>query len=155
MTSEETREALVQFYDALARRDGETLSTMYSDTATFRDPVFHLRGKQIGLMWIGLLRRARDFSVSYTIAQAGPGRGVVEWTARYLFGGQRPVVNVILSEIELEDGRIVSQTDRFDFRRWSAQALGTPGKLLGRYGWFRRVVSRRAARGLRLSSPAD
>jgi len=155
LTSEDTREALVRFYDALARRDGETLSTMYADTATFRDPVFHLQGKQIGLMWIGLMRRAKDFAVSYTIAQAGPGRGLVEWTARYLFGGRRPVVNVILSEIEFEDGRIVRQTDRFDFRRWSAQAFGTPGKLFGRFGWFQRVVSRRAAGGLRLSSSAD
>lgn len=131
------------------------MASMYSGTATFRDPVFHLRGREIGSMWIGLLGRAKEFSVSYTIAQAGAGRGVVEWTARYLFGGRRPVVNVILSELDLEDGKIVSQTDRFDFPRWSSQALGTPGKLFGRFGWFQRAVSRKAGRGLRLSSTAD
>ena len=67
--------------------------------------------------------------MTYTIAQAGPDRGAVEWTARYLFGGRRPrkVVNVILSELRFENGRIVEQRDQFDFRRWAAQALGAPG----------------------------
>jgi len=144
----ETRAALTAFYDALARRDGEGVAARYAPDATFEDPVFRLRGADIGRMWIGLLRRARDFSVSYTIAQAGSGRGTVEWTARYLFAGRRPVVNVILSEIEFEGDRITRQRDTFDFPRWAAQALGTPGRLFGRYEWFRRAVSRKAARGL-------
>jgi SnoaL-like domain len=148
MTSEETRTALTHFYDAFARRDGGTMAGMYSDRATFEDPVFRLKGGEIGRMWVGLLGRARDFSVAYTIAQAASGRGTVEWTARYLFGGRRPVVNVIVSEIEFDGEKISRQVDRFDFPRWAAQALGPPGRLFGRFGWFRRAVSRRAARGL-------
>jgi hypothetical protein len=148
VTAEETRAALSAFYDALARRDGEGVAARYASDATFEDPVFRLRGADIGRMWIGLLRRARDFSVSYTIAQAGSGRGTAEWTARYLFAGRRPVVNVILSEIEFDGDRIAHQRDTFDFPRWAAQALGTPGQLFGRYDWFRRAVSRKAARGL-------
>jgi ketosteroid isomerase-like protein len=146
----ETREALTRFYDALARRDAATLASMYAPDAVFQDPVFRLRGPQIAAMWSGLLGRARDFSVSYTIAQAGNGRGSVEWTARYLFGGKRSVVNVILSELEFRDGLIVHQTDAFDFHRWATQALGTPGRWLGRFDWFRRSVARKAARGLGL-----
>jgi hypothetical protein len=148
MTSEETRTALTHFYDAFARRDGGTVAGMYSDRATFEDAVFRLKGEDIGRMWVGLLGRARDFSVAYTIAQAASGRGTVEWTARYLFGGRRPVVNVIVSEIEFDGEKIARQVDRFDFPRWAAQALGAPGRLFGRFGWFRRAVSRRAARGL-------
>ena len=129
MPAEETRAALVRFYDALARRDAETMAAMYAPDARFEDAVFKLRGEEIGRMWRGLLGRARDYSVTYTIAQAGPDRGAVEWTARYLFGGRRPrkVVNVILSELRFENGRIVEQRDQFDFRRWAAQALGAPG----------------------------
>jgi hypothetical protein len=148
MTSEETRTALTHFYDAFARRDGGTMAGMYSADATFEDPVFRLKGKDIGKMWTGLVGRARDFSVAYTIAQAASGRGTVEWTARYLFGGRRPVVNVIVSEIEFDGEKITRQVDRFDFPRWAAQALGLPGKLFGRFGWFQRAVSRKAARGL-------
>jgi ketosteroid isomerase-like protein len=150
VTGTETREALTRFYDALARRDAATLSSMYAPDAVFQDPVFRLQGTQVAAMWTGLLRRARDFSVSYTIAQAGNDRGSVEWTARYLFAGKRPVVNVILSELEFRDGKIVHHTDTFDFPRWAAQALGVPGRWFGRFGWFRRSVGRKAARGLGL-----
>ena len=79
-------------------------------------------------------------------------RGAVEWTARYLFGGSRPrkVVNVILSELRFENGRIVEQRDQFDFCRWAAQALGAPGRLFGRFGWFQRAVAKKARKGLGL-----
>jgi hypothetical protein len=154
MTSEETRAALTRFYDALTRRDGGTMASMYSGGATFEDPVFRLKGKDIGKMWVSLLDRARDFSVAYTIAQAAGGRGTVEWTARYLFGNRHPVVNVIVSEIEFDGEKIARQVDRFDFPRWAAQALGLPGKLFGRFGWFQRSVSRKVARSLGLPSGA-
>lgn len=152
MTPDETRATLSALYDAMARRDGAAMAALYADDATFDDPVFSLRGAEIGAMWTGLLRRAKEFSVSYTIAQAGSGKGVVEWTARYLFAGKNPVVNVILSELTLEGGKITRQKDTFDFPRWAAQALGTPGKLLGRFGWFQRSVARKARRGLGLTA---
>ena len=150
MTPEETRAALVRFYDALSRGDAAPMAAMYAPHATFEDEVFRLRGEEIGLMWRTLLGRARDFSVTYTIGQAGAGRGTVEWTARYLFGGRHPVVNVILSELRIEDGRIVEQRDRFDFPRWAAQALGAPGRFFGRFGWFQRAVAKKARRRLGL-----
>jgi len=152
MNAAETRETLDRFYGALARADGEAMAAMYAPDASFEDEVFRLRGADIGRMWIGLTRRARDFSVAYTIAQAGSGRGTVEWTARYLFAGKRPVTNVILSELELDQGKIRRQVDRFDFRRWAGQALGGWARPLARFSWFRRRVSRQAAS--RLGVPA-
>lgn len=151
MTSPETSAALIRFYDALARRDAETMAAMYAPDARFEDEVFRLHGEEIGRMWRSLLGRAREFSVTYTLAQAAADRGSVEWTARYLFGGKRPVVNVILSELRFANGRIVDQRDRFDFPRWAAQALGTPGRLFGQFGWFRRAVAKKARRGLGLA----
>ena len=145
MTSAETQAALTRFFDAFARRDGAAMAAMYAPEATFDDPVFSLRGTDIGRMWIGLTKGAKDLSIAYAVARAGDGDGTVEWTARYLFGGKNPVVNVIRSEIELRDGLIVRQKDTFDFPRWAAQALGLPGKLLGRFDWFRRRVSATAA----------
>jgi ketosteroid isomerase-like protein len=150
MTNAETRAALTRFYEAFARRDGEAMAAMYAPEATFEDPVFRLAGADIGKMWIGLTGGAKNFSVQFTVAKAGSGAGVVEWTARYLFGGKRPVVNVIVSEIEMRDGLIVKQTDTFDFSRWAAQALGLPGLLFGRTDWLRRSVARSAAARLGL-----
>ena len=145
MTNAETRAALTRFYEAFARRDGEAMAAMYTPEATFEDPVFLLTGPDIGKMWIGLTRGAKDFSVQFNVAKAGSGTGAVEWTARYLFGGKRPVVNVIVSEIEMRDGLIVRQNDTFDFPRWAAQALGPPGLLFGRTQWLRRSVSKSGA----------
>ncbi|MGZ5382199.1 MAG: nuclear transport factor 2 family protein [Thermoanaerobaculia bacterium] len=145
MTNAETQAALTRFYEAFARRDGETMAALYAPDATFEDPVFRLTGKDSGKMWIGLLRGAKDFSVQFTVAKAGAGTGVVEWTARYLFGSRKPVVNVIVSEIEMKDGLIMRQKDAFDFPRWATQALGLPGHLFGRTEWLRRSVSKSAA----------
>ncbi|MFY9552628.1 MAG: nuclear transport factor 2 family protein [Thermoanaerobaculia bacterium] len=151
MTGEETRKVLARFYDALARRDARTLAGMYAPDAAFEDPVFRLCGDEIGRMWERLLGRAREFSVAYTIARAAHDEGTVEWTARYLFGGKHPVVNVILSELRFRDGLIVTQKDVFDFPRWAAQALGPAGRWLGGFEWFRRSVRRRAREGLGIS----
>jgi ketosteroid isomerase-like protein len=145
---DEVRAALTTFYDAFSRRDGETMAAMYASDATFEDAVFALKGPDIGKMWISLAKRAKDFSVSYTIAQAGTDRGSVEWTARYLFGGKNPVTNVILAEITFANGKIVRHVDSFDFHRWASQALGLPGKLFGGFEWFRRKVSKKAAEGI-------
>ena len=129
------------------------MAGMYAADATFEDPVFRLRGADIGRMWVGLTGRAKNFAVSYSVAEAAPDAGAVELTARYLFGGRHPVVNAIRSEIRFAGGKIARHVDRFDFSAWAAQALGLPGRLFGRFEWFRRRVSRRAHRGLGLPPP--
>lgn len=148
MTPAETRGALMAYFGAFARRDGAAMASMYAENARFEDPVFLLRGADVGKMWVALMGRAKDFSVEYDVGQTGSGRGVVTWTARYRYGS-RPVVNVVRSDIEFgPNGRILRQRDDFDFARWAAQALGLAGTLFGSFAWFRRAVSRKAAAGI-------
>jgi hypothetical protein len=143
--ADETRAVLVTFYDALSRRDGGTMAACYATNAFFDDEVYSLRGEEVGKMWRALMLRARTLKVSYTIGKVSQGTGTVEWTARYDFEG-RPVVNVILSELEVANGLIIKQHDKFDFPRWAAQAFGLKGKLFGHFQWFRRKVSLEAAK---------
>ncbi len=145
MNADETKAVLTAFFDALGRRDGDAVAAFYAPDARFEDEIFRLESADVPKMWTALLRGSKTLEVSYTIARAGAGSGTVEWTARYVYPGGGPVVNVILSEIQLAEGKIVRQSDRFDFPRWAAQALGRPGRLLGRFEWFRRAVSRKAA----------
>lgn len=145
MDSSETRELLVCFYEAMSHHDGETMASLYSEHARFVDPVFNLGGAEIGRMWKGLMSRAKGFSSSYTITSVESFQGTARWTARYFFGGKAQVVNVIFSEFRCENGRIVEHRDTFDFPKWAAQAMGIPGRLFGRFNWFRRMVSRKAA----------
>lgn len=148
MTPAETAELLERFYEALVRIDADTMRSLYAPTARFEDPVFRLEGAEIGRMWKGLLGRAEDFTATYMIRQYGSGHGTVEWRAEYLFAGKNPVVNLIRSELRMKEGLIIEHHDHFDFASWAAQALGTKGRLFGGFDWFRRAVSRQAAKPL-------
>ena len=49
---------------------------------------------------------------------------------------------------EFRDGLVIRHVDRFDFWRWSRQALGAPGWLLGWTSLLRGKVRAQAAKGL-------
>lgn len=68
---------------------------------------------------------------------------------RYTFSATgRPVHNVVDATFELRDGLIVTHVDEFDFWRWSRQALGPIGVLLGWSSVVRRKVQATARRSL-------
>ena len=138
------------FYDAFALGDWHTMSLLYAQHATFSDPVFpNLNADEVRAMWHMLLSRAADLSLNYNIdAESDDGARVV-WVARYTFGATgRPVTNRIVTEMRFAAGRIVHQVDRFNFWRWSRQALGLPGLLLGWTPMLRARVSQKAISGL-------
>lgn len=140
---------LATFYDAFARRDAETMASCYHHDATFSDPVFLLHGDDIGDMWRMLCANGRDLKLEYSGLVADHNAGRVHWDAHYSFSGTgRKVHNSIDSEFEFRNGLIIHQADDFDFWRWSRQALGGPGWVLGWTGMLRRKVRDRAAAGL-------
>ncbi len=145
-------EALLRrFYDAFAARDGEAMAACYADDVVFSDPAFpDLRGAEAGDMWRMLTGRAADLRIEYRVEHADATRGQVHWEAWYTFSQTgRKVHNVIDATLELRDDRIVRHTDRFDFHRWSKQALGPAGLLLGWTTWMQRKVQAKAGEGLR------
>lgn len=150
MSTESTRALLDRFYGAFAARDGATMASCYSADAHFTDPAFDLRGPWIGAMWRMLAERAQEFSLEYQIVEAGPDRGRVNWTARYLFSQSgRRVVNHIQAEIHIADGLIVRHVDRFSFWRWARQALGPVGAVLGWSQLLKAKVRAQALKGLK------
>jgi hypothetical protein len=58
------------------------------------------------------------------------------------------VVNDVHASFRFADGKIAEHTDDFDFHRWSRQALGTPGLLLGWTPLLRRATQRKARASL-------
>ena len=122
-----------RFYTALTARDWATMGACYHDEARFGDPVFpdldapHVRG-----MWRMLLTSGSDLRVTFTVLEESDRGGRCRWEAFYDFSRTgRPVHNIITSEFTFKDGLIHRQRDRFDFWRWSRQALGPTGLLLG------------------------
>lgn len=144
-------EALLRkFYEAFARRDGDAMAACYAKDVRFSDPVFpNLAGERAGGMWRMLTRRAEDLKIEASAFSADDRTGSAHWEAWYTFSATgRRVHNVIDARFELADGLIVRHEDQFDFWRWSRQALGAPGLLLGWTPLLKKKVRAPAAKGL-------
>jgi len=143
-------ELIRDFYAAFAAHDGATMAGLYAPDAHFSDPVFvDLRGEEPGAMWRMLTGRADDLKVELLEHEADGDRGSARWVAHYTFTQTgRPVENDVRASFRFADGLIAEHRDEFDFHRWSRQALGAPGLLLGWTPLLRAAVRRRARAGL-------
>lgn len=140
---------LTRFYDALARRDGDAMAACYHPEVHFRDPVFDLHGSRAAAMWRMLCARGHDLRVEASGVEASEESGRAHWEAHYTFSGtKRPVHNVIDAAFTFEDGLIRTHVDDFDLWRWSRQALGAPGLLLGWSPWMKQKVRAQASQSL-------
>ena len=140
---------LDRFYDAFARRDADAMAACYHPDVHFRDEVFDLRGPRAGAMWRMLCANGKDLTLDASDIRADDATGSARWVATYTFSQTgRRVRNEIEAAFTFEDGLIRTHIDRFPFWRWSRQALGLPGLLLGWTPVLRRTVRARAARQL-------
>jgi ketosteroid isomerase-like protein len=135
-----------RLYAAFDRRDGDAMAALYAPDGHFRDPVFgDLTGAEAGAMWRMLTRTARDLKVELAEHDAHSAH----WIARYTFSATgRPVVNDVRARIVVTDGLITDHVDEFSFWKWSRQALGTKGLLLGWTPFLRSKVGGTAKAGL-------
>lgn len=143
-------ELITRFYQAFQRQDAEAMAACYADDVRFSDPVFpDLQGSEAADMWRMLTSRAQNFSLDYSNVQADDTRGSAHWVATYLFSGTgRMVVNRIQANFVFRDGKIVEHHDRFDLWKWSAQALGAKGALLGWTPLVQGAIRKQASKGL-------
>lgn len=128
-----SRDLANSFYSAFAAGDGEMMASLYRPDSVFEDPAFGiLNGTDAGDMWRMLCSGATDLTLSHTIKTSTDDTVVTNWIAEYTFGAsKRPVRNDVTATMKFQDGKIVDHRDQFDFWKWSSQALGTPGRLLG------------------------
>jgi ketosteroid isomerase-like protein len=139
-----------RFYEAFQRRDAAAMAACYAPDVQFSDPVFpDLRGAQAGLMWKMLCERGKDLRLEFRDVHADATTGSAHWEAWYTFSTTgRQVHNVIDASFGFRDGRIVRHADHFDLYRWSRQALGPAGLLLGWTPLLQGKVRAMAAKGL-------
>ena len=141
-----------RLYAAFAALDAQAMRACYANDATFDDEVFSLRGRDdIGAMW-GMLCEAvkakgRDV---WRLDVSRITESSAHWEPTYRFSATgRMVHNIVDAEFVFDaDGLITRQRDRFDFWRWSHQALGAPGLLLGWTPFLRSKVRAQAAKSL-------
>ena len=138
------------FYKAFAKLDYVTMQNCYSANPIFNDPVFGvLEGNAVKAMWEMLCKNAKDFSLIYNSIECEDEYGTCKWTATYSFSktGKR-VVNNVKAHMRIENGKITEHTDEFDIYKWSRQALGLPGILLGWSGYLKSKIRNDARRKL-------
>jgi ketosteroid isomerase-like protein len=144
-------EALIRrFYTCFNARDADGMQACYHADISFHDPAFgELDARQVNAMWHMLCARATDLSISCSDVTAGEDQGHARWDAHYTFTQTgRRVHNRVHALFHFRDGLIVRHEDRFDFWRWSRQALGPSGLLLGWTPVLRARVRSTARRGL-------
>ena len=142
---------ITEFYSAFQRLDAEAMAACYTADVVFRDPAFgELRGRDAGDMWRMLTTRAKDFSLTFDHVRSDDSTGSAHWVATYLFSATgNTVVNDIGVRFVFRDGKICEHHDHFDLWRWSRQALGIKGLLLGWSPALKNAVRAQARRGLK------
>lgn len=151
----ENEQLIRQFYESFARGDADAMTACYADEIEFSDPAFgRLKGADAKNMWKMLVERGKgDIKIEYKNVAADGAKGSADWTADYLFSKTgRKVFNRIHAEFEFKDGRIVRHDDTFDIWKWSRQALGLSGFLLGWSSFLRNKIRQNARESLRAYS---
>lgn len=141
-----------EFFAAFAAHNVKTMSSCYHQYIQFQDPVFGvLKGKDVTDMWHMLIDRSNGhLKIEFSNVSANNDIGSANWVATYIFSKtNRPVVNEVHSSFEFKDGLIIRQIDTFDMWKWSRQAFGTSGFLLGWTGFMHRKISSEARLSLR------
>ena len=133
---------ITQFYNAFARGDYAAMTACYHPEIRFQDPAFGvLKGERAKKMWEMLLSSGTKVDISFSNVQSTVKTGSVKWVAAYTFGKkQRKVVNRINAQFRFKDGLIIEHTDTFSLWKWSRQALGLPGWLLGWTPFMRKKI---------------
>ncbi|MBS1662390.1 MAG: nuclear transport factor 2 family protein [Bacteroidetes bacterium] len=131
MVTEE--QLIVTFYTCFQQRNWRGMVDCYHPDVFFYDPVFeNLDGEQVRAMWEMLLGRAKDVKLDFSNVSGADGYGSCNWIAEYRFPATgRKVINRATARFSIQDGKIVEHQDEFSLWKWSAQALGLPGQLIG------------------------
>jgi ketosteroid isomerase-like protein len=149
--SNQNTELIERFYRAFQNLDAEAMAACYAPDIRFQDPAFGpLHGREAGDMWRMLLGRAGDFSLHVEDIESIGQSATAHAIARYTYSATgRFVVNDIHTRFAIRDGLIAEQTDSFDLYRWSRQALGAKGWLLGWSPKMHEAIRTKARRALK------
>lgn len=148
---DKNEELISRFYSAFGKLDYKTMNDCYSDDIVFFDPVFNLLERnQVKCMWEMLCKNAKDFELVFNnITRIDDEYYTCEWIATYTFSKTgRKVINKVKAFMKLADGKIIEHSDGFSVHKWSMQALGFSGWLLGWNRWFQHGITKKARKSL-------
>ncbi|MBU2951349.1 nuclear transport factor 2 family protein [Tamlana agarivorans] len=128
------RELIEKFYTSFADGNAKGMASCYHDDVIFRDEVFGtLQGNRACKMWEMLLSgKAEPAKISFNNIEATLENGSANWKAEYFYGAKkRKVINNIKVNFKFKEGKIIEHIDSFNLWKWTQQALGPVGYLMG------------------------
>jgi len=146
-----TKELITRFYTSFSNGNATQMIDCYHENIVFEDPAFgKLKGERAAKMWEMLLsKNDSQLEVSFKNIKTTETRASVDWIASYLFGPKkRKVINEVHANFVIEDGKIIQHIDDFDVWKWSKQALGTTGALLGWTPFIKTEIQKKANKSL-------
>ena len=146
----ENEQIIKHFYESFADNNADEMIACYHDEVEFSDPAFGLlKGVEAKNMWKMLIERGGNIKIEYKNVSADGEKCSADWTAEYLFSKTgRKVFNRIHAEFEFKDGKLFRHTDSFDVWKWSKQALGLSGYLLGWSSFLQNKIRQNARKSL-------
>jgi hypothetical protein len=137
------KELIHKFYTALSKGDSKEMTACYHENITFQDPVFGvLKGKRARSMWEMLLSNKNSNAIfTFDNIEATAEIGQASWMAEYFYG-KRKVINKVKADFKFKDGKIIEHTDTFDLWKWTQQALGITGYLIGWTPFIKRKMNK-------------
>ncbi len=143
---------ITNFYEAFAKGDAEAMVACYHNDIQFHDPAFgDLQGEDAKNMWRMLIGRNKgNIHITFSHIVANEKTGSANWKAEYVFSQtNRKVINIISANFEFADGKIIKHTDNFDIYKWTKQALGIKGYLLGWTAFMRKQIQQQSGKLLK------
>lgn len=128
------KELVTKFYESFSNGNVTGMLACYHKDVVFEDAVFgKLKGERAFKMWEMLLSQKKgDTKINFDNVNATTENGSANWVAEYLYGDkQRKVVNRVSAVFKFKDGKIIEHTDTFDLWKWTKQAMGATGFLIG------------------------
>ena len=147
-----SEQVIEEFYAAFAAHNVKTMASCYHPEIQFVDPVFGtLNGEEVTKMWHMLIERSNGhLQIEFSNVVSNDVSGSADWTAHYIFSStKRPVVNEVHSTFIFKDGLIFRQVDEFDMWKWSRQAFGFSGFLMGWTGYMHGKIQKQAREALK------
>jgi len=144
-------ELIEKFYSSFSNGNIKEMTECYHKNISFHDPVFGtLKRKRVLKMWEMLLsRRTKSTKISFTNIQTTIETGTANWTAEYIYGEKnRKIINIVSANFKFKDGKIIEHTDTFNLWKWTQQAIGTVGYLIGWTPFMRNKIQKTAKQQL-------
>ncbi|MFT6204161.1 MAG: ketosteroid isomerase-like protein [Spirosomataceae bacterium] len=142
----QNEETIKQFYQSFSDGNADGMVACYHDDIVFKDPAFGtLEGDKAKAMWQMLMSRSDSApEIQFSNISADAQYGKANWIAKYNYGPKkRKVVNNVTALFEFKDGKIIKHTDDFDLWKWSQQALGASGYLLGWSSFMKKQIQKK------------